>query len=164
MHGPNPEAHSSASQSSAVVVAVVVCEVVAVVVGVVVVVVVALVVCVVVGVVESQRSKPDGQSLLFAVNGRHLDAEFWQTPAVPTTQPSHSATSSSSRHRLKLGAHVRAVTFLHNRVVHGATEVKGQRQRAAAGRVSQQSSGVCCSGGLMADGKKAGGNAGSGMI
>ena len=54
----------------------VVCEVVAVVVGVVVVVVVALVVCVVVGVVESQRSKPDGQSLLFAVNGRHLDAEF----------------------------------------------------------------------------------------
>ena len=125
MHGPNPEAHSFASQSSAVVVAVVVCEVVKVVVGVVVVVVVvALVVCAVVGVVESQRSKPDGQSLLFALNGRHLDSEFRQTPAVPTTQPSQSATSSSSRHRLKLRGHVRAVTFLHNRVVHGAMGVK----------------------------------------
>ena len=108
----------------------VVCVVVAVVVGVVVVVVVAVVVCVVVGVVESQRSKPDGQSVLFALNGRHRDSEFWQTPAVPTTQPSQSATSSSSRHRLKLSGHVRAVTFLHNRVVHGAMGGKGT---AAAG-------------------------------
>ena len=114
MHGPNPVAQSPGSQSSAVVVAVVVCEVVTVVVGVVVVVVVALVVCVVVGVVESQRPKPDGQSLLSSLNGRHWDSELWQTPAVPVAQPSQSATSSSSRHRLKLSGHVLAVTFLYD--------------------------------------------------
>ena len=99
-----------------VVVGVEVDEVVGVVVDVSVTEVVAVVVCdvvwllvtVVVGVVESQRSKPEGQSAEPSANGRQAPvAKCLHGPAVPPLQSSQSATSNGTEHRRKPGLHVR---------------------------------------------------------